>query len=810
MLRNKNKKLVLWFKELSAKEVGLVGGKNSSLGEMYRNLTKEGINIPNGFATTAYAYRRFIEESGIGEEIAEILEDLNTKDIRNLVARGRKIRELILKTDVPADIEKEIVVAYRKLCKFYKVKDVDVAVRSSATAEDLPTASFAGQLESYLNIYGEKALLQTVKKCFSSLFTDRAISYRVDKGFNHMEVALSVGVQKMVRSDKAGSGVAFSIDTETGFQDVVLINASYGLGEYIVKGVVTPDEYYVFKPTLSKGFKPIISRSVGTKEKKLIYSTIAKKDQFVKELPVKEEDQNKYVLSEKEILQLAQWVAKIEKHYNKPMDTEWAKDGLDGELYIVQARPETVQSRRDVTVIEEYNLARKGRVLVSGQSVGEKIGQGKVNLIRSIEELDKFKKGQVLVAEMTNPDFEPVMKIAAAIVTNKGGKTSHAAIVSRELGVPCVVGTEEATKVLKGGQKITVSCSEGEEGHVYDGLLPFKVNKTSLKNFTKPKTKIMMNIGEPRQVFNQSFIPNDGVGLAREEFIINNYIKIHPLALFNYDKQKVSGKFIVQIKKDRKRIEEITQAYKDKKQFYIDKLSEGIGRIAAAFYPKDVIVRMADFKSNEYANLIGGWEYEPKEANPMLGWRGASRYYDKKYQKAFELECKAFVKVREEFGLKNVKIMIPFCRTIEEGKKVLRVMEKCGLKRGKDGLEVYVMCEIPSNVILADEFSDIFDGFSIGSNDLTQLALGVDRDSELVSHIYNERNEAVKILVRSVIQIAHRRKKKVGICGQAPSDYPEFARFLVKEGIDSMSLTPDTVIKTSVDIVKTEKKLRRK
>jgi len=789
------KNLILWFKEIGIKDVGLVGGKNASLGEMIKALGQK-INIPDGFATTSFFYQRFLGASNLKSKISNLLKDLDTKDIKNLKKRGEKIRNLILQAEFPKELEKEIISAYHKLSQKYKVKNLDVAVRSSATAEDLPGASFAGQQESFLNIRGEKQLLMAVKRCLASLFTDRAISYRQDMGFDHLKIALSVGVQKMVRSDLACSGVMFSCDTETGFPDVVLINASYGLGENIVKGRVDPDQYYVFETTLKKGFSPIIERKIGSKKIKLIYDQRG----GTKNITVKKEERQKFCLTDKEILTLARWSCLIEDYYQKPMDIEWAKDGRDGQLYILQARPETVVSKRKIDFLENYILEKKGRVLLEGLSVGSKIGQGKVRIIKNIKELNNFKKGEVLVASSTNPDFEPVMKIASAIITDFGGRTSHAAIVSREIGVPCIVGTGKATKILKNGQGVTVSCAEGERGFVYAGILPFKIKKINVAKLKRPKTKIMMNLGEPDQALGLSFIPNDGVGLAREEFIIANQIKIHPLALINYQKQPA---------KIKREIDKLTIGYKDKKQFFIDKLAEGIGKIASAFYPKDVIVRFSDFKSNEYANLIGGNQYEPKEANPMIGWRGASRYYDEKFKEAFGLECLAIKKVREVFGLDNVVVMVPFCRTVEEGKKVLKIIDAYGLRSSVYGLKplrVYVMAEIPSNVILADEFSKIFDGFSIGSNDLTQLTLGLDRDSGLVSHIFDERNEAVKNLIRNLIKTAHRYGKKVGICGQAPSDYPEFARFLVKEGIDSISLNPDTVLKTTIDILKTEKK----
>jgi len=796
------KKNILWFKEINNKDVPSVGGKNASLGEMYSKLTSKGVAIPNGFAVTAQAYDYFVTTQGVKKQIKEILKDLNTHDIHNLQARAKEVRQAILRAEFPEDLKTDIITAYKKLSKEFKMKNVDVAVRSSATAEDLPDASFAGQQDTYLNIEGEEELLDACRRCMASLFTDRAISYRADKGFDHFKVKLSITVQKMVRSDLATSGVMFSIDTESGFRGTVLINAIYGLGEYIVQGMVNPDEYYVFKPTLKKGFKPIISKTVGLKNKKLVYDSKSKNN--VKNMPVAKHDQTRFALSDKEILQLATWAAQIEDHYKKPMDMEWAKDGRTGKLFIVQARPETVRSQDDPNMLIEYIIKERGKIAVIGASVGNKIGQGKVHIIKDAKNIDKFKPGEVLVTEMTDPDWEPIMKIAGAIITNSGGRTCHAAIISRELGIPCVVGTGNGTEKLKNGQNVTVSCAEGEKGFVYNGLMKYEVKKTNLKNFKKSKTKVMMNIGNPEMAMSQSFIPNEGVGLAREEFIISNYIRIHPLALLNFSKVKDP--------KVRRVIEEHTRAYKNKPQFFIDKLAEGVARIAAAFYPKDVIIRLSDFKSNEYASLIGGTQFEPEERNPMIGWRGASRYYNPKYLPAFVLECKALVKVRKEMGLKNLKVMVPFCRTIEEGKKVLRIMADNGLKRGVDGLEVYVMCEIPSNVILADQFCKIFDGFSIGSNDLTQLTLGVDRDSELVSNVYDERNDSVKELIGYVIDVAKEHHRKIGICGQAPSDFPDFAQFLVREGIDSISLNPDTVIKTMIAIKQTEakKKTRKK
>ncbi len=796
---NRKKAFVLPFDKLQIEDVPIVGGKNASLGEMYQDLKRKGIAVPNGFAVTALSYRYFIEKANLKDKIKSILSDLNTHDTRNLMERGKKVRDVILNAEVPEEIQKEIIKSYKKLSKEYGDKYTDVAVRSSATAEDLPDASFAGQQETYLNIVGEKAILEACKKCFASLFTNRAISYREDKGFDHFSIALSIGVQKMVRSDLSSSGVMFSIDTESGFKDAVFITGIYGLGENIVQGAVNPDEFYVHKPTLKKGYRPIISKKVGEKKIKMIYNP--KGPNPVKNIPVSKEDMQKFCITDEEILKLARWAVIIEDHYNKAMDMEWAKDGKTGKLFIVQARPETVQSQKNAGELEEYVLKKKGQVLVVGSSVGARIGAGPVRVIKEVSGIHGFKKGDVLVTEMTDPDWEPIMKIASAIVTNKGGRTCHAAIISRELGIPCLVGTNDATEKLKTGDKVTVSCADGEKGRVYKGILKYVVEKHNLKSIPKTRTKIMMNIGNPESAFEQSFIPNEGVGLAREEFIINSHIKIHPKALINFEK--------ITNQKVKKQISEITVGYKDKKQFFVDKLAEGVGMIGAAFYPKDVIVRMSDFKSNEYKNLIGGEEYEPEEGNPMIGWRGASRYYSEEYRQAFELECEAIKKARNEFGLKNIKLMIPFCRTIEEGLKVQAIMARKGLKRGKDGLEIYVMCEIPSNVVLADEFSKIFDGFSIGSNDLTQLTLGLDRDSEIVSSIYDERNQAVKTLISTVIKTARKNGKKIGICGQAPSDFPDFAQFLVRCGIDSISLNPDTVIKTRLKIAEQERKLRK-
>ena len=797
---NRARSFVLPFNKLTIKDVPLVGGKGASLGEMYQRLTPRGVKVPPGFAVTAYAYRYLLKKAKLEKGIKRLLKGLDTHNLKDLAARGQAVRQVILRAEFPSELKRAILVEYRKLSKEFKTRAVDVAVRSSATAEDLPDASFAGQQESYLNIVGEQALLQACKECMASLFTDRAISYRVDKHFDHFKIGLSIAVQKMVRSDKACSGVMFTIDTESGFREVVLINSSWGLGEYIVKGTVTPDEYLVFKPMLRAGFPAIINQQLGSKVKKLVYAARGPKP--TKSLAVSERDRQRFSLKPKEVLQLAKWGMQVEEHYKRPMDLEWAKDGRSGELYIVQARPETVQAIKSRQVIETYKLKRRGKVLIEGTAVGAKIGQGPVHVIRSVKEISKFKPGSVLVTEMTDPDWEPVMKQAAAIVTDSGGRTCHAAIVSRELGIPCIVGTVAGTKILRTGRKVTVSCAEGEVGQVYEGLLSFAIERTSLKKLKRPKTKIMMNVGEPHQAFSFSFLPNDGIGLAREEFIINNSIKIHPLALLHFDKVKEP--------KARAQITSLTAGYPSKPRYFVDKLAQGVAMLAAAFYPKDVIVRLSDFKSNEYAGLIGGRAFEPQEDNPMIGWRGASRYYSPQYEAAFRLECKALKKVRQEYGLKNMKMMVPFCRTVEEGEKVLKIMASEGLKRGQDGLEVYVMCEIPANVILAPEFARIFDGFSIGSNDLTQLTLGIDRDSGVlkVAGVANEKNEAVKSLIRQVIKAAKAAGRKIGICGQAPSDFPDFAEFLVREGIDSISLNPDSVLTTTLKVVKLEKRLR--
>ncbi len=707
---------------------------------------------------------------------------------------------MILDSPFSEKLSQAIVEAYQHLC-IERGQLADVAVRSSATAEDLPDASFAGQQETYLNVRGQASLLDACRRCFASLFTDRAISYRSQHGYDHMKVALSIGVQQMVRSDLATSGVMFSIDTETGFRNAVLINAAYGLGENVVQGSVNPDEYYVFKPTLLEGCRPILKKTLGSKAMKLVYDTGGSK--MTKNVPVSVDKASRFAVSDDDILQLARWACQIENHYSErrgsdcPMDMEWAKDGLTGELFIVQARPETVQSQKSTTTIERYRLRGSSAKLLTGRSIGEKISSGRTRLIRDVHELKTFCDGEILVTDKTDPDWEPVMKRAAGIITNRGGRTCHAAIVSRELGLPAIVGTQTATEVLQDGHVVTLSCSEGDTGVVYEGVLPFDVETINLTALKRPRTKIMMNVGTPEEAFALSALPCDGVGLAREEFIITTYVKVHPRALLEYANLDSETKA---------EVDTITLGYTDKPQFYIDRLAEGIAMIAAAFYPREVILRLSDFKTNEYASLIGGSAFEPKEENPMIGFRGASRYYHESYREAFGLECQAVQKVRQEMGLRNLKLMIPFCRTVDEGRKVQSEMAKYGLIRGQDGLEIYVMCEIPSNVILADEFCEIFDGFSIGSNDLTQLVLGVDRDSEIVAHVFDERNTAVKRMISAVIKTAHEKGRKIGICGQAPSDYPEFAEFLVGEGIDSMSLTADAVLRTTLQVLELEKK----
>jgi pyruvate,water dikinase len=795
MVEQEKNDFVKWFSEVGIDDVSIVGGKNAALGEMYSNLVPLGVNIPDGFALTAGAYRHFFKNTGLDEEIKKILSDLNTKDIKNLQVRGKKVREAILKATLPQDLKDAVKKAYEELENKYG-KNSDVAVRSSATAEDLPGASFAGQQETYLDIRGVEAVLLATKKCIASLFTDRAISYRADKGFSHFDAALSVGVQRMVRSDLSASGVAFTLDTETGFDKVIVVSAIYGLGEFIVQGKVIPDEFIVFKNTLESGKNPIIGKKIGEKNIKLVYAKGGTKQEKVSLT-----DQQKFAITDEEAKKLAKWCLEIEKYFSnkhnryQPMDIEWAKDGKTGELFIVQARPETVHSGENKNILKEYKLKKTGKILTTGIAVGSKIGAGKVRVLHNAKNISAFKKGEVLVTEITDPDWEPIMKIASAIVTDKGGRTSHAAIVSRELGIPCVVGTDNASKLLKNGREVTVDASEGQVGKIYDGVIPFEVLEHHLDNIPKTNTKIMVNIGSPDESFKNYYLPAEGVGLGRLEFIIASHVHFHPNALLDYKNLK-TGKKDAYTKKLLNSIEKNTVGYKEKSDFYVDKLSLGIAKIAATFFPHPVIIRFSDFKTNEYRTLLGGDLYEPKEENPMLGWRGASRYYDPKFKTAFGLECKAMKKVREEMGFENVVPMIPFCRTPEEGKKVIEVMKENGLDREKDkSLKVYVMCEIPSNILLADEFLEIFDGMSIGSNDLTQLTLGLDRDSGIVTHISNENNEAVKKLVAEIIHKCKEKNKYIGICGQAPSDYPDFARFLVNEGIESMSLNPDTVIK---------------
>ena len=794
LLENKNMRkkqaLILFLNQISKEDVPLVGGKNASLGEMYSKLSRKGINVPFGFCLTSKAYFYYLKANGIDKKLKELFKDLNISDIKKLKQIGKEARNLILKADFPKDLEKKILKSYQKLNQFYQTKDLEVAVRSSATAEDLPSASFAGQHETYLNVKGEKELLLAIKKCFASLFNDRAIVYREEKGFSHFKVGLSVGVQKMVRSDLASSGVMFTLDTETGFDKVVLINSIFGVGEMIVKGRVVPDTFYVFKETLKENFRPIIVKNLGRKTRKYVF----KKEGGLKEVKVPLKDQKRFSLEDDEVLTLAKWAMEIEKHYGRAQDIEWAKDGKEGKLYIVQSRPETVHSLNKRSFIyREYQIKTKKAPILTGIAVGDKIGEGRVHVIKDVSKISEFKKGEVLVTRMTDPDWVSIFPLASAIITQEGGPTCHAAIVSRELGIPCIVGVKDVLKVLKTGDYVTVDCTQGREGRIFLGKVDYEVKEYDLKKIPKLRTKIMLNVGVPETSFRLSFLPNDGVGLAREEFIIAQKIKIHPLALYHFRKLKN--------KKLKKKIEALTFGYKDKRKFYIDKLAEGIAQIAAAFYPKKVIVRFSDFKTNEYRNLIGGELFEEKEENPMIGWRGAARYYDEKFRPAFEMEIEAIKKVRDVFGLKNVAVMIPFCRTPEEGRKVLKILEEKGLKQGKDGLEVYVMCEIPSNVILVEKFLDIFDGMSIGSNDLTQLTLGIDRDNAKIAHIGNEKNEAVKEEIKKVIQVCRRRKKYLGICGDAPSSFPDFAQFLFDLKIPSMSLSPDAVLKIIATLI---------
>ncbi|MBC7390178.1 MAG: phosphoenolpyruvate synthase [Opitutaceae bacterium] len=806
-----NQKLVLNLHEVGINDIEIVGGKNASLGEMLQNLKELNIRIPSGYVITVAAYECFINFNRLKQQIEEIVGRIDLDDIKSLQSNGSKVRKLIEGGKFPANLVDEISAAYLTLSNIHGVVNVDVAVRSSATAEDLPDASFAGQQDTFLNICGIDALLNAIRNCFASLFTDRAISYRQAFGYDHFQIGLSVCIQKMVRSDLASSGVAFSLDTESGFKDVVLINGSYGLGELVVQGAISPDEFILYKPTLNQGFHAIIEKKLGVKDKKMVYGDVG--EESVTIIPVSNVEQDQFCLSEDHIIELGKWVVAIEHYYSQiknkwcPMDVEWAVDGLNNQLYIVQARPETIHSRKRANTVIEYTIADQDRVdkiILQGIAVGDKIGTGKVNILSNLAKDQistlNFAKGDVLVTNMTDPDWEPIMKNASAIITNKGGRTCHAAIVARELGIPAIVGCGNATTLLEIGQLITASCAEGAIGLIYEGEITYKMEEFSLDDLPKTKTPIMLNVASPEMAFQFSRFLNKGVGLAREEFIINNYIQIHPLALLYHetlDDSYLSSEIAKRIR-----------GFKDGRTFFIEKLAYGIAKIAAAFGKDQVIVRFSDFKSNEYFNLLGGKYYEPKEENPMIGWRGASRYYSDAYKEAFGLECLAIRKVRESMGLKNVVVMIPFCRTVKELLMVYDTMKTFGLVRGKNGLEIYLMAEVPSNVIMAEEFAQHIDGFSIGSNDLTQLVLGLDRDSSLVAHLYDERNEAVKKMIKMLIAEAKKAKIKVGICGQGPSDFPDFAQFLVEEGIDTISVTPDSFFKTAKAIYKIENEVK--
>jgi pyruvate, water dikinase len=794
-------KYIRFFSELNNQHTAEVGGKNASLGEMIRILGPKGIRIPGGFATTATAYWDYLEHNGLREKLTEVLNKLDKKDFKNLKETGQKARDLILKGDFPDELAKSIKEAYYEL-EEKETSLTSVAVRSSATAEDLPEASFAGQHDSFMNIKGADKALQACKRCFASLFTDRAIQYREHNGFDHMKVALSAGVQKMVRSDKASAGVIFTILPESGYTEVMFLTGSWGLGDNVVQGAVNSDEFRVFKTSLRKGMRSIISKKLGSKEKTLVYASGNKNAEVTttnKQTPLKE--QKKFVLTDAEIEQLAVWSLEIEDHYERAMDIEWAKDGISGELYIVQARPETVHSGKEKTKIKEYRLKETGQLITSGTAIGEKIAKGVCRILNSPNESEKLKEGDVLVTDITNPDWDNVMKKASAIITNSGGRTSHAAIVARELGAVAIVGTENATESLKDGQEITVSCAEGNTGKIYDGFLEWEEEDIDFSQYEEPDTEVMLILGDPDLAWSYSNYPVKGVGLMRLEFVINNAIQIHPLALRHFDKLKD--------KKAKKKIEDLTATHPEKDLFFVEKLAEAVATIAAAFYPRDVIVRMSDFKSNEYANLIGGQEFEPDEENPMLGFRGASRYYSEQYRDGFEMECEAIKMVRDQMGFTNVKLMVPFCRSVEEGRKVVNLMGDFGLKQGWNDLEIYVMCEIPSNVIQAEAFAEIFDGFSIGSNDLTQLTLGLDRDSELVSELFDENNPSAKHLISMAIEKAKKKGRKIGLCGQAPSDFPEYASFLVEQGISSISFNPDAVAKGIKNILAAEKTMKR-
>jgi pyruvate,water dikinase len=790
---------VRFFSEIGIDDVPVVGGKNASLGEMYQHLTKEGVRVPDGFAITAGAYRAVLERTGAVAALHEALDGLDPADVEDLARRAKAAREIVYGAGIPDDVAAEILAACARLREEYG-EEVSLAVRSSATAEDLPTASFAGQQETFLNVRGDQSLLDACRRCFASLFTDRSIHYRVDQGFDHFKVALSIGVMKMVRSDLAASGVMFTLDTESGFRDVVFVTGAYGLGENVVQGAVDPDEFYVHKPTLAKGHRAVLRRLLGDKAVKMVFAEGGTKA-TVRNVPAPKADRARFCLSDPEVLELADAAVAIEAHYGHPMDIEWAKDGVDGKLYIVQARPETVASQRQASVFESYVLDGTGEVVTEGRSVGEMIASGTARVIESVAHLSEFRPGEVLVADSTTPDWEPVMKTAAAIITNRGGRTCHAAIIARELGVPAVVGAGDATTAVAAGEAVTVSCAEGDSGRVYRGEVPFHVERSDVGDLPRPRTKIMVNLGNPDIAFKTSFLPNDGVGLARMEFIISESIRAHPLALLHPEK--------VADPAERAALHKLTQNHADGASFFVERLSEGIGTIAAAFWPKPVVVRMSDFKTNEYASLLGGAAFEPAESNPMIGFRGASRYAHPAYEEGFALECRAMLRVREEMGLTNVVLMLPFVRRVAEAEGVLARMAELGLRREEHGLEVYAMCEIPNNVILIDRFAACFDGFSIGSNDLTQLTLGVDRDSEIVAFDYDERDEGVKEMIRLAVEGCRRNGIHSGLCGQAPSDYPDMAEYLVELGIDSMSLNPDTVLKTTQRVLDLEARLGR-
>jgi len=776
---------VLWYQDLGMGDVNRVGGKNASLGEMISNLAGAGVTVPGGFATTSHAFNTFLEQSGLNARIYEILDSLDIDDVKALAEAGQKIRQWIIDTPFTPELEEAIRSSYAQLSG--ELEDASFAVRSSATAEDMPDASFAGQQETFLNVKGIDAVMEAIKHVFASLFNDRAISYRVHQGYDHRGVALSAGVQRMVRSDLAASGVMFSIDTESGFDQVVFITSSYGLGEMVVQGAVNPDEFHVHKPTLAAGRPAVIRRTMGSKKIEMVYSASQEHGKQVVVQDVDTERQKRFSLEHDEIMELAKQAVIIEKHYGRPMDIEWAKDGQDGKLYIVQARPETVRSNETTNQIERFALKAQSDIVVTGRAIGQKIGSGKARVLSSIADMDQVKPGDVLVTDMTDPDWEPIMKRAAAIVTNRGGRTCHAAIIARELGIPAVVGCGDATDKITDGMEVTVSCAEGDTGHIYQGILEFEVSHSEVGNMPPLPLKIMQNVGNPDRAFDFARLPHAGVGLARLEFIINRMIGVHPKALLHFDEQTAELQAL---------IKDIISGYENPREFYIQRLVEGIATIGASFAPERVIVRMSDFKSNEYANLIGGRQYEPEEENPMLGFRGAARYLAPDFTACFALECEAIKRVRNDMGLTNVEVMIPFVRTVEEGRKVIELLAKHGLRQGENGLRVIMMCELPSNAVLADKFLDIFDGFSIGSNDLTQLTLGLDRDSGLIAHLFDERNEAVKSLLAMAIQTAKRRGKYVGICGQGPSDHPDFAQWLVEQGIDSVSLNPDTVVDT--------------